>query len=180
MEALQEDAPNDRAFPTTGRLSPEEERQVAEWGEEWVFRTLCRKYRGQPHVRVQWLNQQNEQFDFYDIAEFYEVKSTVTTDKRLLEASKLKDRFNIVRVFGAGNSSSARMLLVDNPSEKCRRKAATGSWAKPSRRHRTSVETALVRPVPAVPPGCCQCPNLFGQSNREASRGIELLLKLPQ
>ena len=44
-------------------------------------------------VRVQWLNQQNEQFEFYDIAvqfrdgrqEFYEVKSTVTTDKRLLE-----------------------------------------------------------------------------------------------
>ena len=45
-------------------------------------------------VRVQWLNQQNEQFDFYDIAvqfpdgrqEFYEVKTTVTTDKRLLAA----------------------------------------------------------------------------------------------
>lgn len=142
MEALEEDAPNDRAFPTTGRLSPEEERQVAEWGEEWVFKTLVRKYRERPDVRVQWLNQQNEQFDFYDIAlqfphgrqEFYEVKTTVTTDKRLLEvsekqvleASKLKDRFNIVRVFGAGNIGCARMLLVPNPSEKCRRKAATG------------------------------------------------------
>eukprot|EP00435_Cladocopium_sp_Y103_P054268 s364_g17.t1 len=137
MEALQEDAPNDRAFPTTGRLSPEEERQVADWGEEWVFRTLCRKHEEQPDVRVQWLNQQNEQFNFYDIAEFYEVKSTVTTDKRLLEvserqvleASKLKERFNIVRVFAAGNRRAARMVLVENPSEKCRRKAATGNSA---------------------------------------------------
>lgn len=142
MEALEEDAPKDQAFPATGRLSPEEERQVAEWGEEWVFKTLVRKYRAQPDVRVQWLNERHEQFDFYDIAvqfrdgrqEFYEVKSTVTCDKRLLEvsekqvleASKLKDRFNIVRVFGAGNIRSARMLLVPNPSEKCRRKAATG------------------------------------------------------
>ena len=47
-------------------------------------------------VRVQWLNERHEQFDFYDIAvqfrdgrqEFYEVKSTVTCDKRLLEAQE--------------------------------------------------------------------------------------------
>ena len=36
----------------------------------------------------------------------------------------------VPQVFGAGNIRSARMLLVPNPSEKCRRKAATGGCAK--------------------------------------------------
>jgi len=141
MDALPEDAPNELGVPTTGRLSPEEERLVAEWGEEWVFNTLRRKYANQGDVEVRWLNQQHEQFEFYDVLvlfrdgrqEFYEVKSTVTTEKHLLEvsekqvieASKLKDRFNIVRVFGAG-SRNARMLLVPNPSAQCNRKATTG------------------------------------------------------
>ncbi|CAJ1373276.1 unnamed protein product [Effrenium voratum] len=141
MQGLPEDAPGELGVPTVGRLTADDERKVATWGEQWVFKTLRRKYAHDPDVLVRWLNQSDEQFEFYDISvvhpdgrqDFYEVKSTITRDKRLLEvsekqvieASLLKSRFNLVRVFGAG-SSSARMLLVPNPSAQCLRKAQSG------------------------------------------------------
>ncbi|CAE7207458.1 unnamed protein product [Symbiodinium sp. CCMP2456] len=140
-DALLDVPPGGFAVPTQGRLCAEDERQVASWGERWVFHYLKRKYADQPNVEVKWLNDEEEQFEFYDVVvrfpngaqDCYEVKTTITGDnkpmevseRQVLEAAKLKQRFNFVRVFGAGGTSP-KMLLIPNPSSQWLQKASTG------------------------------------------------------
>ena len=108
-----------------------QEREVAQWGEEWVYNWLSQRQHTSSGATVMWHNKDNEAFLPYDISVsfssgqvfFYEVKSTIMPDKQLaeisevqiIEAASRKEAFFLVRVFGAG-TRSPRMLVVQNPS----------------------------------------------------------------
>eukprot|EP00931_Biecheleriopsis_adriatica_P066693 TRINITY_DN40983_c0_g1_i1.p1 TRINITY_DN40983_c0_g1~~TRINITY_DN40983_c0_g1_i1.p1 ORF type:complete len:929 (-),score=207.15 TRINITY_DN40983_c0_g1_i1:53-2590(-) len=107
-----------------------QEREVAQWGEQWVYNWLSRKH-GDSATVITWHNRGRETFLPFDISvelssdrvEYYEVKSTITADKKLaqisdvqvMEAARRKDAYFLVRVFGAG-TRSPQMLMVPNPS----------------------------------------------------------------
>ncbi|CAE8682931.1 unnamed protein product [Polarella glacialis] len=132
---LVEDAALDIPEPLPGIDGPGlqewQEREVAEWGEKFVYQWLCRKHTTSPGVQVTWMNEDIEKFNFYDISvdypdghqQFFEVKSTIKADKpfteisekQIIEAARLKERLTLVRVLRAG-SRCPQMMLFPNPS----------------------------------------------------------------
>lgn len=131
----------------------DQDRQVGQWGEEWVYRWLKTKHESDGAV-VEWLNETSEQFRPYDITvtsadgavEHFEVKSTTTLDKQyveitepeVIEAARLQRGFSLVCVYAAG-TQAALMTKVPNPS---------AQWQ--SQRKKTSGIELLVRiPIPS-------------------------------
>jgi len=129
------------------------DRQVGQWGEEWVYKWLKTKHESDGAV-VEWLNETSEQFRPYDITvtsadgavEHIEVKSTTTLDKQyveitereVIEAARLQRGFSLVCVYAAG-TQAALMTKVPNPS---------AQWQ--SQRKQTSGIELLVRiPIPS-------------------------------
>lgn len=146
IEGAEECAPSPLSSPASSSTAQEELEQwqkaeVARWGEEWVYRWLQKQHAETEECQVVWWNEGEESGRYCDISvrypdgteESFEVKSTHSHDKReaqisesqVLCASELKDRFVLVRVFGAGTRTPSMMLLA-NPSAMWLQKELTG------------------------------------------------------
>lgn len=131
-------------------LSPKDRSAIGRWGEHYAFRCLrsqmieryssatpldsrgtCSISRdGERIAEVCWVNSLRDEGEGYDIRcferggyEYFEVKSTETTDKEWFQLSRRQwefaqqqgDRFHIYRVYGAGTTDPPNPVDIKNP-----------------------------------------------------------------